>query len=281
MKTKNFFSLSSIALLIPLLLTVSCGEGGGGNGTYNPRNPYGLGPKAISLSKDGKEVAASSDLGSAGNYAILAKTGISDDATNVTRITGNIGVSPIVAAAITNFALVADGTNRFSTSTKVIGGGRVYAANYAVPTPSNMTTSIGSMETAYTDGQGRTNPDHTELHAGDLSAKTLTPDLYKWSNNVVINTDVHLDGSPTDVWIFQIAGNLDIATGVRVILDGGALPQNIFWLVAGNVTVEVGAHMEGIVMSQTAVVLKTGASMNGRIFAQTAVTLDENEVTQP
>jgi hypothetical protein len=38
---------------------------------------------------------------------------------------------------------------------------------------------------------------------------------------------------------------------------------------------------EGIVFSQTAIMLRTGASINGRLFAQMAVSLDSNIVVQP
>ena len=138
------------------------------------------------------------------------------------------------------------------------------------------------METAYTNAAGRIPPDHTELYAGNLTGQTLTPDLYKWGNNVLINTgDVTISGSATDVWIFQIAGNLTMDTNTQIHLSGGALPQNIFWVVAGQVTLEAGAHFEGIILSKTAVVMKTGASLNGRVFAQSAVTLDQNAVTEP
>jgi len=44
------------------------------------------------------------NLGTAGNYAILAKTGISTVPNSV--ITGNIGVSPIDSTAITGFSLI-------------------------------------------------------------------------------------------------------------------------------------------------------------------------------
>ena len=53
-------------------------------------------------------------------------------------------------------SLVADATGVSATSPSVVG--KVYAADYASPTPSNLTTAIGAMETAYTDAAGRTNP---------------------------------------------------------------------------------------------------------------------------
>ena len=219
------------------------------------------------------------NLGTAGNFAILAKSGISTVPSSV--VTGDIGVSPIDHTAITGFSETADASNTFSTSAQVTG--KIYAADYTAPTPSNMTTAVSDMETAYTDAAGRTLPRETELGAGEIGGLTLVPGLYKWGTGVSISTNVTLSGSATDVWIFQIAGNLTQASATRVTLAGGALPKNIFWQVGGGAGADIGttAHYEGIVLSQTLVAMKTGASANGRLLAQTAVTLDQNTVTKP
>jgi len=145
----------------------------------------------------------------------------------------------------------------------------------------NLTTAIGDMETAYTDAAGRTTPDFTELGGGQIGGLTLAPGLYKWSTDVLITTDVTLNGGPDDVWIFQIAGKVIQANGMKVILTGGARANNIFWQASGVVTLGTTAHFEGIVMAQTSITLGTGASVNGRLLAQTAVTLDANAVTAP
>ena len=83
------------------------------------------------------------------------------------------------------------------------------------------------------------------------------------------------------MWIFKVAGTLDLAAAKSVILSGGVLSKNIFWQVSGAVTVGTTAHMEGVILSATSVSLLTGASANSRLLAQTAVTLDSNAVTQP
>ena len=183
-----------------LLLVVSMtGCGGGGDGgaapTASPTAP-GAGSGEGGLGKGPAPVV----LGMAGNYVILAKSGISTVPTSA--ITGNLGLSPAAASYITGFSLVADASGVFSTSTQVIGN--VYAADYAVPTPANLTTAVSNMETAYTDAAGRALPDFTELGAGEIGGLTLVPGLYKWGTDVLISTDVTLNGGPNDVWIFQI-----------------------------------------------------------------------------
>jgi hypothetical protein len=217
------------------------------------------------------------DLGTAGNFVILAKSGISTIPTSA--VTGNIGVSPIDSTALTGFSLILDGTGQFATSLQITG--KAYASDYAVPTPVNLTTAVGDMQTAYTDAAGRTTPDFTELGAGQIGGLTLVPGLYKWGTDVLISSDVTLNGSPTDVWIFQIAGKITQANGTRIFLSGGALAKNIFWQSFGDVALGTTAHFEGIILSQSAISLATGASINGRLLAQTAVTLDSSTVTSP
>lgn len=222
---------------------------------------------------------ASVNLGAAAPYAILTKTGITNVPTS--NITGNLGTSPIASTAITGFSLVADSTHTFSTSTQVTG--KIYAANYASPTPAQLTTAIGNMQTAYTDAAGRSLPDFTELYAGNLSGRTLAPGLYKWSSGVVITSNVTLAGPADAVWIFQVAGNLTMGSGAKMLLSGGAQSRNIFWQVGGGVGVEIGttAHAEGTILAAKAIHLRTGASLNGRALAQTAVTLEKNKIVIP
>lgn len=215
-------------------------------------------------------------LGGAGTYVILAKSAVSNVPTSA--ITGNVGLSPAAASFITGFALTLPAGGAAATSAQVTGN--VYASDYAAPTPANLTTAIGDMQTAYVDAAGRPTPDHTELAAGNIGGLTLPAGLYKWSNTVTIPTDVTLQGGANDVWIFQIAGGLTQASAAKVILTGGALAQNVFWQVFGVVDIGTTARMEGVVLSQTSITLKTGASANGRLLAQTAVTLAGNTVVQ-
>ena len=183
------------------------------------------------------------------------------------------GSSPITGAAI------------LLRCTEVTG--TIYSVDAAGPLPcrvtdaTRMTAVVGDMELTYTDAAGRPSPDFTGLGAGEIGGLTLRPGLYKWGTGVLITHDVTLTGGPNDVWIFQIAGTLREANGVRVTLAGGARAKNIFWQVAGSVTLGTTAHFEGVVLSKTLIAANTGASVNGRLLAQTAVTLQMNAVTQP
>jgi uncharacterized repeat protein (TIGR01451 family) len=212
------------------------------------------------------------NLGTAGNYVILSKTQITT--TGATSITGNIAVSPADSTFIQGFGLSLDGSGTFSTSSLV--SGNVYAADYTAPTPATLTTAVSAMEAAYTDASGRPTPDGTNLYAGIIGGQTFTPGLYKWTTDVTIPTNVTLSGSASDVWIFQIDGNLDISANKKIILSGGALTSNIFWAVAGTTTLEAGSTFEGTILagpSTSTVAMQSGATLHGRALGQKEVTL--------
>ncbi len=255
----------------------SGGTGDGGDGTADGGSSGDGGSGrdgSISRGDGGAAVSAAAvSLGTAGSFVILAKSGITNVPTSM--IIGNLGVSPVSDTAITGFPLTRDSTNLFSTTPEVTG--KIFAANNAAPTPDDLTVAIGAMETAFTDAAGRA-PKATELGAGDIGSTTLSGGVYKWSSGLLIPTDVTLDGSPTDVWIFQIAQNLTVSSAVRVVLTGGALAKNVFWQVAGAANLDTTSHLEGTVLCQTAIALKTGASINGRLLAQTAVTISGSAV---
>jgi len=217
------------------------------------------------------QVPETINLGLAGDFVILSKTGITD--VYKSSVLGDVGTSPITGAAL---LLKCDEVT-----------GTIYTVDAAGPLPCRVTnaTRLGiavlDMQTAYTDAAGRSNPDFLNLGAGNIGGKTLTPGLYKWTSAVVIPTDVTISGSETDIFIFQIAGTLKMSSAVRLTLTGGAQAKNIFWVTSGAVTVGTTSHFEGNILSQTGINLQTGASINGRMLAQTAVTLQMNTVVKP
>lgn len=211
------------------------------------------------------------DLGMAGNFVILSKSGITD--VYPSAVTGDVGSSPITGAAI---LLECDEVT-----------GTIYSVDAAGPLPcrvtnaSRLATAVKNMQTAYTDAAGRSNPKFLNEGAGDLSGLTLTPGLHKWTSDVQIPTEITFEGSSTDVFILQVAGTLDMSANTNIILKGGVLAENIFWQVAGAVTIGVGSHFEGNILGMTGINMLTGASINGRLLAQTEVTLQQNTVTIP
>jgi Ice-binding-like len=281
--SSNEIANPSLSKTTALMLLLACAAGCGSSGSQTTNDDGG--PNDVRSSTGGSGGADSGaavgsalavNLRTAGDYVILAESDIS--AVPPAVITGNLGISPMAATFITGFSLTADSTNVFSTSAQVTG--KLYAADYAVPTPAKLTTAIGDMGLAFTDAAGRA-PDVTELGAGSIGGMTLAPGVYKWGTGLLIPTDLTLNGNATAVWIFQIAQNLTLSDAVTIHLTGGAVAKNVFWQVAGSVDLGTTSHFEGIVLCQTMINLRTGASIAGRLMAQTAVNLDSSTVTQP
>ncbi|MDI5950944.1 ice-binding protein [Flavobacterium yafengii] len=275
MKKNKLFPI--IAVLLVVLMS-SCDQNNdivtpsGTSAALTPKMSSNLSAVVKSVNTPSKVSSLNAvNLGIAGDFAILSKTGI----TNVYKstITGDIGSSPITGSAV------------LVECNEVVG--TIYTVDAAGPLPcsitnaTRLTVAIGDMETAYTDAAGRSNPDFLNLGAGDIGGKTLTPGLYKWSTALIIPTDITISGSSTDVFIFQVAGTLKLSSGVRITLTGGAQAKNIFWVVADAVTCGTTSHFEGTILGMTGINLQTGATINGRMLAQTAVTLQMNTVTQP
>ena len=283
---KTDFSAWLLALLLSGVLA-GCGGGGGGDDAA-----------AAAAAAQGQLTAAAGaaggvctggaacvDLGTAGNlaaasgYTILAKAGVSTVPNSV--VTGNIGVSPVARVGLTGWSLITEPTDTSFGSAQVAAPGRLFAAdNVGSPTSVNLTTAVGSMQTAYTDAGGKP-AGACPGAGGNITGVPLVAAVYTCALDVTIPVNLTLTGNATDVWVFQITGKLTQSNATQVVLAGGALPKNVFWQVSGAVTIGTTAVMKGVILAQTNIALQTGASVIGRLLAQSAVTLDQATVTAP
>jgi hypothetical protein len=216
------------------------------------------------------------NLGTAANYAILAQAGIAG-APGSNTITGNIAVSPIDHTAITGFPLTPpDASAAFSTTPQVIGD--VYAADYQPPTPATLTVAVVDMQAAYTAGNALP-PSSVNLNGGNIGGLNLAPGVYKWTTGVTIaGADLTLTGSPTDVWVFQVTGALALAAARNIILAGGAVASNVFWVVTGTTSTGVGSTFNGNILDATNIQIGSTGTVNGRLLSQTQVALQGSTI---
>jgi len=278
--TNSFKARSNTRMwLAALALTAlaGCGGGGGGSGITLNAGGAATGPTGAACAG-----ASCVSLGSAANYAILAKTGVSTVPSSV--VTGNVGLSPAARTFLTGWSLISEPTDTYFTSAQVTGGGKLYASdNVGGTTSVDLTTAVGDMQTAYTDAAGKpagVGP-NLNLGGGTVAGQTLAAGTYTWGTPVSITTDLTLNGSATDVWIFQVAGTLNMTAAKNVVMTGGALAKNVFWQVSGAVTIGANTHFEGVILGQTAINFGNLSSINGRLLAQSAVVLDATTVTVP
>lgn len=240
-----------------------------------PFSAFAAGPPAINL--------GSIDTN---NFVILAQTTITDANPSVSALTGNIGLSPAAGSLITGVSCTAITGSIYEVDNTYTGG---YDTNTTCkmsnPPLANKTlvdNAVLDMGTAYTNASAPATPagvgPNLNIGAGTVGTMTLVPGVYTWGSNVTITNDVTLSGAANDVWVFQISGTLDLASGKKILLSGGAQAKNIFWQVAGATTLITGSHMEGIILDQTNIAIQAGATLNGRALAQTAVTLIGNTI---
>ena len=274
-----------MAMLLPALVA---GCGGGGGDSAAPAAAPAAPTAAAGAVCSGVDCV---DLASAGSFTILTRTGITNVPTSA--ITGNIGAGPITGSTIgvTCAELAGTGIAKgkiFDVDAAYSGGG---AADVSCLTtdPVLLTSaagtggSTGDMVAAYSfaAGQTATSAATTDVGAGTLTDLTLAPGVYEWGSAVTIPTNLTLNGNANAVWIFKVAGTLDMAANKSVILAGGAKSKNIFWAVAGATTIGAGTAFNGVIISPSAITLITGATLNGRLLSGTAVALQGNTIVRP
>jgi hypothetical protein len=247
---------TSALFLLTLLPACNLGDDGGPLGTGAPDDPVAL--------------------GAAEDFAILAKTGISTGSPST--ITGDVGLHPASASAITGFELVMDPSNQYATSPQV--NGKIYATDYAAPTPDNLKRAMDDMQRAFKDANKR-KAGTKDLGNGDIGGLILNPGVYRWNSTLLIPDNVSLNGDVSDVWIFKVSQDLVMSSNVEVALTGGGMAENVFWQVDGMVDIGEGALLVGNVLAKDSITVRNGASVNGRLMTHKKVGLDANTVTAP
>ena len=196
-----------------------------------------------------------SPLKSAANFGILAGSGISCAISGtVTGATGpaDMGSSP----------------------TATISGFPPCTFTGSIPSPAVVATAKGDLTAAYLAAQGQVC--NTVLTGFDLGfydgstpAKSLPPGTYCFASSAGLTGTLKLTGSATAKWTFQIGSTLTAEVSSKVILAGGAVPDNVYWAVGSSATIKTGAAFQGNIMSFASITLQNGTSLLGRALAQT------------
>jgi hypothetical protein len=205
--------------------------------------------------------ADSISLGTAGSYAVLAGSAVTN--TGSTVLIGNLGVSP-------GCALSGAGTMTVSGTTNLCNG------------PAGKAQS--DLTAAYMQAQNLKSTGN--LTGQDLGGKTLTTGVYSFTSSAQLTGTLTLEGKPGALFVFQIGSSLTTASASSVIFINSVTGKpmtdpNIFWQVGSSATLGTSTKFEGNILALTSVTLNTGATITcGSALARNgAVTLQGNTIT--
>ncbi len=206
---------------------------------------------------------ASITLGTAGDFAVLAGTTVTNTGPSVID-GGNVGVSP--GSAITGFP-----------PGSVVPPYTFHAADAVALQAEN------DLTTAYNAAAGLAPTQN--LTGQDLGGLTLVPGVYFFSSSAQLTGTLTLNaqGDPDAQFVFQIGSTITTASNSSVVtINGGLMPGcDVFWQVGSSATLGTGTAFEGHILALTSITMTTGATIqDGSALARNgAVTLDTNTIT--
>ena len=223
---------------------------------------------ALSFSASLALAADQPRMGTAGNYAVMGATAISNTGPSV--VNGNLAISPGGSSSVTGFPPgVVTGEMDMANADSVLAH----------------TDLVG----AYNDAAGETTT--VNLTGTDLGGLTLTPGTYTFDSSAQLTGTLTLDGQggTNATFIFQIGSTLTTASDSTVELINGAGSCAVFWQVASSATLGTTTDFQGTIMAMTSITMNTGATIGvgglghgGRALAMNgALTLDTNIINPP
>ncbi|MBC5993839.1 ice-binding family protein [Pontibacter cellulosilyticus] len=203
-------------------------------------------------------------LGKSSTFAVLGTGCLSN--TGTTGVTGDVGLAPEGVFTDNGLLLV--------KGTKSLG----------VPLASE---ALQDAKTVYDFWRSTAAVPFTD--AG-LKANGSFPGVYRSSGDVNLDGIIVLDGNGdvNSKFIFIIDGNLTTpapnppAPGTGLLLQNGAQPKNIFWIVKGNVSLGNSTSFQGTIISEGNITLEPGVNLIGRaISLKSCVNLNTNNIFLP
>ena len=197
-------------------------------------------------------------MGVAASYAVVADVSIAS--TGATVITGDVAVAG--STELTGFP---PGT--ISGATHLADADAIAAAG--------KTTEINQ--------HLQSQPCNSDRTGEDLGGLRLGGAVYCYIEAATLDGELRLDalGDIDTVWVFQINGGFDVASGSAVILANGAQSCNVFWQVDGTIDIGAGSSIAGTFVSDESIELHDGVTLDGRLFTpQGGVELARSTISQ-
>ncbi|UOD30644.1 DUF3494 domain-containing protein [Massilia violaceinigra] len=194
-------------------------------------------------------------LGSISEFAVLARTTITNNAGGTTFVTGNVGgpVQNVEPPQATGYINVKSGFD--------------------------LSRPFEDLQVAVINGNNRpcTILSDTGIELGGL---VLKPGVYCYSGAISLTGKLTLNGSGP--YIFRAKSTLTTAANSIVELTNGASHNNVFWIPFGETTLGAKSAFQGTILSGGEdIKVGDGASvLNGRLLSGKAVVLLNNKITK-
>ena len=242
-----------MALLVATLVT-GCGGNGSSGGSSSLYGPAGVTPS----------------LGTAATYGVFASNAAVTLAAN-SSVTGNVGLNPagacnncVVGVTVLN-GVIHNGDQAAIDAQAAFNTAYIDAANRAT----NACTIV--------DGE----LSHAQAAcAGVTNGPIYVPGLYRTANPIGVggtfSSTLDAKGNPDAVFIFQTDSAITTGTHSNVVLTGGALAKNVWWMAGSAATLGVSSHFKGTVIANGAGVQVLGGTsldptlVEGRLFSHAA-----------
>jgi hypothetical protein len=280
------FPLWLMALALTGLVSACGGSGsGGGNGS-------GSGSSSSGSSSSTGPAGASPSLGRSAGYAMFAANGAgmtldpgaAGTGIGHSSILANIGLDPVGSACIDCTTTTVSGSIDNGNQAEMDGLADFNAA-YAnalsrktdpAYTPCTVAGDLEQLQPASANCTGL-------IAAGPGPTNSFKPGLYVSgvAIGIGVGATITLDagGNADAVFIFQTDSALTTGTTSVVVLSGGAMAKNVWWIVGSAATLGVSSTFKGTVIaagpSAAAMTVKNGTALaqtdvEGRLFSSGA-----------
>ena len=214
--------------------------------------------------------ATTVDLGTAGAFAVLAGSGITN--TGQSTITGDIGTSPTPAET---------GVDPCPTAANCV---TLTGSNH--PADATALQAKKDLTTAYDAAAGQS---ADAALAADLNGLTFTSGVYHAAGSLGLTGQVTLDAKNVEgaVFIFQVGSSFVTASASSVRLINGASACNVFFQVGSAATLGSTTAFKGTILAHDDISVGDGVTVDGRLLGGEqasgtgAVTLIHDTVTAP
>ena len=212
---------------------------------------------------------AVSILGTAGDFAVLAGSEVTNTGPTTITGSGNVGVTPGTSIGATGITF---GTGTTHSADGVAQQARIDAFTGTAP--------ISAF--SFLAGLSGATPLSGQVLGTGGTILTLNPGVYSFSSSAQLTGALTLNnqGNNNAVFVFQIGSTLTTAPGSSVVLTGAGTSAGVFWVVGSSATLDTTTSFEGNILAAKAITLNTGATIlcGSALARDEKVAMDANTI---